>query len=120
MKRDLGMLRAIVEYCDLVSEAVGMFGSDEEDFLENRVYQTSTAFSIMQIGELVKRLSPELTSEFGDVEWGKIAGMRDMIAHQYHNVVPGMQWNTVRTRVPDLRSRCLEIIGILESRQEGD
>lgn len=48
-------------------EAVETFGSDIEDFLDNKVYQTSTAFSILQIGELVKRLSPELRDELGEV-----------------------------------------------------
>lgn len=71
MRRDIGILRDIVKYCDIVNEAVEMFGSDEEDFLDNKVYQTSTAFSILQIGELVKRLSPELRDEFGDVTGGK-------------------------------------------------
>lgn len=83
MRRDIGILRDIVKYCDIVNEAVEMFGSDEEDFLDNKVYQTSTAFSILQIGELVKRLSTELRNEFGDVTWRKIAGTRDMFAHQY-------------------------------------
>lgn len=115
MRRDIGILRDIVKYCDIVNEAVEMFGSDEEDFLDNKVYQTSTAFSILQIGELVKRLSPELRDKFGDVTWRKIAGMRDMFAHQYHNVIPELQWKTITERVPELRVACLEIIGVLES-----
>ena len=116
MRRDIDILRDIVEYCDVVYEAVAMFGSDIEDFLDNKVYQTSTAFSILQIGELVKRLSPELRDEFGEVTWSKIAGMRDMFAHQYHNVIPELQWKTITERVPALREACLEIIGVLESR----
>ena len=79
MRHDIEILRDIVRYCDIVNEAVEMFGSDEEDFIDSKVYQTSTAFSILQIGELVKRLSSELRNEFDEVTWGKIAGMRDMI-----------------------------------------
>ena len=120
MRRVIDILRDIVEYCDVVYEAVEMFGSDIEDFLDNKVYQTSTAFSILQIGELVKRLSPELRDEFGEVTWSKIAGMRDMMAHQYHNVIPEKQWKTITERVPELKAACLEIIEVLESRQEED
>lgn len=80
------------------------------------MYQTSTAFSILQIGELVKRLSPVLRNEFGDVTWRKIAGTRDMFAHQYHNVIPELQWKTITEKVPELREACLKIIGVLESR----
>ena len=67
MRLDIEILRDIVRYCDIVYEAVEMFGSDEEDFLDNKVYQTSTAFSILPIGEHVKRLSPELRNEFDEV-----------------------------------------------------
>ena len=120
MRRDIDILRDIVRYCDIVYEAVEMFGSDEEDFLDNKVYQTSTAFSILQIGELVKRLSLELRNEFDEVTWSKIAGMRDMMAHQYHNLIPEKQWKTITEKVPELKSACLGIIEVLESRQQGD
>lgn len=118
MKHDIDILRDIVRYCDVVYEAIEMFGSDEEDFLDNMVYQTSTAFSILQIGELVKRLSPELRGEFNDVTWSRIAGMRDMMAHQYHNVIPEKQWKTITEKIPELKMGCLEIIEVLESRQK--
>lgn len=120
MKRDIDVLKDIIEYCDIVYEAVEMFGLDDEDFLENKVYQTSTAFSILQIGELVKRLSPELREEFGEVAWKKIAGMRDMMVHQYHNVIPEKQWKTIIERIPELKTSCLEITEVLESRQAGE
>lgn len=42
MRRDIDILRDIVEYCDVVYEAVEMFGSDMEGFMDNKVYQTST------------------------------------------------------------------------------
>lgn len=42
--------------------------------------------------------------------------MRDMFAHQYHNVIPELQWKTITERVPALREACLEIIDVLESR----
>ena len=119
-RRDIDILRDIVGYCDIVYEAVEMFGSDEEDFLDNKVYQSSTVFSILQIGELVKRLSLELRDEFGEVTWSKIAGMRDMMAHQYHNVIPEKQWKTITQKIPELKTACLEIIEVLESRKEDD
>lgn len=39
-----------------------------------------------------------------------------MFAHQYHNVIPELQWKTITERVPELREACLKIIGVLESR----
>lgn len=64
----------------------------------------------------MKRLSLGARDEFGDVTWRKIAGMRDMFAHQYHNVIPELQWKTITERVPALRESCLVVIDVLESR----
>ena len=45
----------------VISQAIQMFGSDEEGFLENVQFQNSCAFAMIQIGEKVKRLSAHLT-----------------------------------------------------------
>ena len=43
-----------------------------------------------------------------------------MMAHQYHNAIPEKQWKTITEKVPELKSVCLGIIEVLESRQQGD
>lgn len=120
MRRDIETLRLIVEFCDEIADDIQRFGTDVEDFLEDRAYQRSTTFSIEQIGELVKRLSTDLTEEFCDVKWHDIAKMRDLVAHRYQHVVQQLVWESMNSEVPALRKRCVEIIGILESRQEDD
>ena len=118
MRRDIDTLRLIVEFCDEIADDIQRFGTDVEDFLEDKAYQRSTTFSIEQIGELVKRLSSDLTDEFDDVDWHEIAKMRDFVAHRYQHVVQQLLWESMNSEVPALRARCSEIIGILEPRQE--
>lgn len=120
MRRDIDTLRLIVEFCDEIADDIQRFGTDIEDFLDDRAYQRSTTFSIEQIGELVKRLSSDLTEEFDDVDWHEIAKMRDFVAHRYQHVIQQLLWESMNSEVPALRARCAEIIGILESRQEDD
>ena len=67
MRRDIDTLRLIVEFCDAIADDIQHFGIDVEDFLEDKAYQRFATFSIEQIGELVKRLSSDLTEEFDDV-----------------------------------------------------
>ena len=120
MRRDIDTLRLIVEFCDEIADDIQRFGTDIEDFLDDKAYQRSTTFSIEQIGELVKCLSSDLTEEFDDVDWHEIAKMRDFVAHRYQHVVQQLLWESMNSEVPALRARCTEIIGILESRQEDD
>ena len=118
MRRDIDTLRLIVEFCDEISDDIQRFGTDIEDFLDDKAYQMSATFSMEQIGELVKRLSYDLMDEFDDVDWHEIAKMRDFVAHRYQHVVQPLLWESMNTEVPVLRTRCAQIIDILESRQE--
>ncbi len=120
MKRDIDTLRLIMEFCDEIADDIQRFGTDIEDFLDDKAYQRSTTFSIEQIGELVKRLSSDFTEEFEDVDWHEIAKMRDFVAHRYQHVVQQLIWESMISEVPALRARCAEIVEILESRQEDD
>lgn len=106
-----------MEFCDAIVDDIQRFGTDVEDFLEDKAYQRSTTFSIEQICELVNRLSSYLTEKFDDVEWPEIAKMRDFVAHRYQHVVQQLLWESMNSEAPVLRERCSEIIGILESRQ---
>lgn len=115
MRPDSEILEAIIRYCDEILEDMQRFGTDVEDFLEDRAYQKSVAFTILQIGEQVKRLSKGMTSIYNDVEWGDIAKMRDFMAHRYERVLPTVLWKTINGDIPYLRERCMTIVSEIES-----
>ena len=112
MKRDIDTLRLIVQFCDEIANDIQRFGTDIEDFLDDKAYQRSTTFSIEQIGKLVKRLSPDLTEEFNDVDWHEIAKMRDFVAHRYQHMVQQLLWEGMNSEVPALKTKCVEIASI--------
>jgi len=62
MNRDSRYIESIIRHCGIIEEAVQLFGTDEEDFLGNVHFQNDCAFALSQIGEIVKRLSSDLTS----------------------------------------------------------
>ncbi|MBR2347841.1 MAG: DUF86 domain-containing protein [Candidatus Methanomethylophilaceae archaeon] len=112
MKRDIDTLRLIVQFCDEIANDIQRFGTDIEDFLDDKAYQRSTTFSIEQIGKLAKRLSPDLTEEFNDVDWHEIAKMRDFVAHRYQHMVQQLLWEGMNSEVPALKTKCVEIASI--------
>ena len=67
MKRDIDTLRLIVEFCDEIANDIQRFGTDIEDFLDDKAYQRSTTFSIEQIGEPVNIC--HLTSLKSSTRW---------------------------------------------------
>jgi len=77
MNRDIIYVKDILRYCDDIAEAIHTFGSDVEDFLENIQFQHSCSFELLQIGEIVKRLSSDFTSRYPKTEWSNIAKLRE-------------------------------------------
>ena len=58
---------------------------------------------ISTIGEVVKNISPEITSKNADIDWEGFAGMRDIVTHQYFRVQLDLVWNTITRELPDLK-----------------
>ncbi len=54
------------------------------------------------IGETAKRLPQDLKAQAPDVDWIRIAGLRDVIAHAYFGIDDDIIWDVVCNKVPDL------------------
>ena len=65
---------------------------------------------IIQIGELVGRLSDEFLEENEQIPWRAIKGMRNLHAHDYERVDLDIVWNTLTEDIPDLLSRLRTIL----------
>lgn len=62
-----------------------------------------------QIGELAKRLSPELLGRMPDVDWRGVKGIREILVHEYEGVEVDVVTDAVATELPDL-SRAVETL----------
>lgn len=48
----------------------------------------AVAMRLLEIGEAVKAIAPDLTASEPEIPWGDIAGMRDFLAHHYFATNP--------------------------------
>lgn len=58
-----------------------------EDFISNgRSKKDAVIHNIEVIGEAVKRLSDDIKGRYPNIEWRRIAGMRDKVIYNYFGV----------------------------------
>lgn len=60
--------------------------SKTEPAMDNSVLHDALLFQFVVIGEAVKHLAPETRESAPDIPWADIAGLRDLIAHEYFRI----------------------------------
>ncbi len=83
----------------------------KEDFFKSRQIQDAVMRRLEIIGEATKNISVGFREEHPDVPWREIAGMRDVLIHEYFGVDLGLTWTTVKENLPNLKQRLSRIIG---------
>ena len=114
--KNLRVLEHIVDYCDDILSSVERFGRDSSLFSSDRDYRNSCMLSLMQIGELAKKLTDEFRGEFDEMPWGQISGLRNIIAHDYINIDHTAVWLTINKDIPPLKRYCETISNLLRQR----
>ena len=61
------------------------------------------------IGEAVKKIPDETRSQYSQIPWKDIAGMRDILVHNYWRIDSRVVWSTVQDGIPLLKTAITEL-----------
>lgn len=76
-----------------------------EEFKGNRLVLDGTVRNLEIIGEAMKNIPEEIRVKYPDIEWRKIAGLRDILIHAYFGIDTETVWDIVKNKLPDLRDK---------------
>ena len=88
-----------------------------EEFLKNTLIQDAVTRRLEIIGEAVKKVPQDIRDLYPDVPWRNIAGMRDILIHEYSGVNLKRVWKVVKSDMPNLKKCVIEIIGKMDEQQ---
>jgi uncharacterized protein with HEPN domain len=101
-------LEDILKYAKIIQEQTINLSFEEFEQNEERVLSVMMALAI--IGEASKNIPDEFRCLYPQIEWRKMAGMRDKIIHDYSEVRLITLWQTSQDNIPDLIAKMTTII----------
>lgn len=85
-------------------------GIDFEGFQANREKILAVVKSIEILGEAVKKIPDDIRNQYPEIPWRAIAGMRDVLVHEYWGIDVNVIWATVQEGLPSLKAVIVEIV----------
>lgn len=104
MKKDVSVyIQDILESIDRIEDYTGSI--DEDEFNENIQVQDAVLRRLEIIGEAVKNIDNNFRNENSQIPWKQIAGMRDILIHQYFGVNLKRVWLVLKRDIPELKTK---------------
>jgi uncharacterized protein with HEPN domain len=111
LNKDKTSLMGIMEAIENIKNNTSSF-SRADEFFQNKVNYDATMMNFIIIGEMVDRLSIQIKEKYHYIDWSKIKGVRNIIAHDYFGVDAEEIWQIAKSDINKFES---DILGILDS-----
>ena len=101
MRRDAAVfLDDVIEACDKINRYTS--GFTVEQFRRDEKTIDAVVRNLEVIGEAAKNIPDEMRAKIA-VDWKKIAGLRDVLIHEYFGIDLEIIWDIVENKIPTLR-----------------
>ena len=90
-----------------------LVNADFDTFLNNSMMRFACIKQMEIIGEASDHISEEIKTQFSEIEWSQIKGMRNVFVHEYFGVDSKLVWEIIKDDLPDLKHKVQSIINSL-------
>ena len=102
MSHDLADQTYLYDIQEAILKIETYTANGKETFINSTLVQDAVIRNLEIIGEATKRLSHEITTKTLHIPWRRIAGLRDILIHDYARVNLEAIWSVVESQLPIL------------------
>jgi uncharacterized protein with HEPN domain len=102
LTKDHHCLESIIEAIDRIIEYTSGFNSPDDFNNDHRNFD-ATMMNFVVIGEMVDKLSEDFKKTNSKIEWIKIKGFRNIVAHDYFGIDAEEVWQIIKNKIPGLK-----------------
>ena len=108
LKDSIEYLRHIRDECRYLVDLSARTGLD--GFLADEDLKRASVRSLEIIGEATKKLPDEYRRKHPEINWGDMAGMRDVLIHDYLGVDYVIVWDVMKNHIPPLLEKIARLL----------
>ncbi|MCC5912491.1 MAG: DUF86 domain-containing protein [Clostridiaceae bacterium] len=107
MKDDRTYLNHIVECINNIETYTE---EGKEKFMESTLIQDAVIRNLEIVGEATKKISIDVRNSYAELPWREMAGLRDVLIHDYFGVDVKIVWNVVEKELPKVKKGIKHIL----------
>ncbi|RXT02751.1 DUF86 domain-containing protein [Ammoniphilus sp. CFH 90114] len=108
MKNDIVYIKHIIDSIEKIESYTDQLG--KEGFIKSGLIQDAVIRNLEIIGEATKNISIEFRKEHQGIPWRNMAGLRDVLIHDYFGVDLEIVWNVVEKELSKVKIELIDLI----------
>jgi len=85
-------------------------GMTYKDFAKSNITVDAVVCNLEVIGEAARKLPSEIKAKSPEIEWRKIAGLRNILTHEYFGINTQIVWDVVENKLEPLSNTCKRLL----------
>jgi len=81
-----------------------------DNFRKNDIKIDAVVRNLEIIGEAAKNIPVDAKKIYTKIDWKKIAGLRDILIHQYFGIDLDILWDIIQNKLPELKKNIRHIL----------